>query len=70
VVIGGVAADVSGALGATVSTIVCPVVTSDVVTGPGGAGSGGSATLLPLLMVAVIAPIASTAAPPAVAERP
>ena len=70
VVIGGVAADVSGASGATVSVIVSPVVTSDVVTGPGGAGSGGSATLLPLLMVAVIAPIASTAAPPAVAERP
>ena len=43
---GGVAADVSGASGATVSVMVSPVVTSDVVTGPGGGGSGGWAELV------------------------
>jgi hypothetical protein len=64
VVIGGTTAGVSGASGATVSTMDSPVVISDVVTGPGGAGSGCSAPLT-LLNVTVSAPMATTAAAPA-----
>jgi hypothetical protein len=66
VVIGGTNADVSGASGATVSTMDSPVVISDVVIGPGGAGSGVSAPLT-LLNVTVSAPMATTAVAPAVA---
>jgi hypothetical protein len=68
VVIGGTAAGTSGATGATVSVMVAPVVTSDVVTGPGGAGSGVWATLTSLNLTAS-APIASTAVAPAVADN-
>ena len=68
VVIGGVTADVAGAWGATVSVMVAPDVTADVVTGPGGAGSGVSAVLTSL-NVMVSAPMASTAVAPAVAEH-
>ena len=67
VVIGGSAAVVSGASGATVSVTVSPVVISDVVTGPGGAGSGSWATLV-LLVATENAPMASSAPVPMVAE--
>jgi len=64
VVISGVAADVGGASGATVSVMVSPVVTSDVVTGPGG---GGSAALLSF-EVTPSAPMTTTAPPPRIAD--
>ncbi|HET6736541.1 hypothetical protein [Mycobacterium sp.] len=64
VVIGGTTTDVSGASGSTVSVMVSPVVTSDVVTGP---GMGGSATLVSLAPTAK-APMAITALAPIVAE--
>jgi len=65
-VIGGTAIDVSGPFSSTESVTVAPVVTSDVVTGPGGAGAGGSAALMslkasPIPPMAMIAP-APTAA--------
>jgi hypothetical protein len=62
VVMGGVAAVVSGASGTTVSVIVSPVVTSDGVTGP---GIGGSALLVSLKATAT-APTATTALAPIV----
>ena len=66
--IGGVATDVFGVSCPPLSSVmVAPVVTSDVVTGPGGAGSGVSAPLTSL-KVTVSAPIASTAVVPAVAD--
>ena len=68
VVLGGTAAGTSGATGATDSVMVSPLVTSDVVTGPGGAGSGVWATLTSL-NVTVSAPITSTAVAPAVADN-
>ena len=67
VVMGGVAADVSGASGATVSVMLSPVVTSDVVTGPGGGGSGGWAELVSLDPTA-IAPMAIMALAPTAAD--
>jgi hypothetical protein len=66
VVIGGVAAEVSGASGATVSVTVSPVVISDVVTGPGGAGSGCAA--LTSLNATLSAPMASKDAAPTAAD--
>jgi hypothetical protein len=64
VVIGGTTAVVSGASGTTVSVMVSPVVTSDVVTGPGGAGSAE----LVSLEADAKTPMASTALAPMVAE--
>jgi hypothetical protein len=65
VVIGGTAAVVSGASGATVSVIDSPVVISDVVTGPGTVGSW--AALVPLVTTADT-PMARRAPAPRVAE--
>jgi hypothetical protein len=62
-VIGGTTTVVSGASGTTVSVMVSPVVTSDVVTGPGVAGS---AELMSLEATANV-PIAITALAPIVA---
>src|SRR3954447_17721585 len=64
VVIFGVAGGSVGAVGATVSVTVSPVVTSDVVTGP---GDGGSAELL-LVEPIANAPIATTAPAPQTAN--
>jgi hypothetical protein len=64
VVIGGTTAVVSGASGTTVSVTVSPVVTSDVVTGP---GVGGSAALV-FVEATAKAPMAITALAPIVAE--
>jgi hypothetical protein len=64
VVIFGVAGGSVGAVGATVSVTVSPVVTSDVVTGP---GDGGSAELLFVEPIAN-APMATTAPAPKTAD--
>jgi len=64
VVIFGVAGGICGAVGATVSVMVSPVVISDVVTGP---GDGGSAALVSY-EAAPNAPMATTALAPSVAE--
>src|SRR5436189_6382297 len=64
VVIFGVAGGSVGAVGATVSVTVSPVVTSDVVTGP---GDGGSAELL-LVEPIANAPMATTAPAPKTAD--
>lgn len=61
----GVAAVVSGASGTTVSVTVSPVVTSEVVTGPGG---GGSAVLLISREPNANAPMATTALAPNIAD--
>ena len=65
---GGVASVVSGASGATVSVIVSPVVTSDVVTGPGGGGGSGGWAELVSLDPTAIAPMAIMALAPTVAD--
>lgn len=59
---------VSASVGAADSVLVSPVVTSDVVTGPGGGGSGGWAELVSL-KVTVSAPIAITALAPMLADN-